>query len=130
MAGGYTTEKSFYVAEGEEGELYVFLKAKNDQPQAPKIIYDGKDHAIFLRNNEQKIILDYIHPDVRDKLRKARQVVIVETILENIKDSYGCRYADGGRYPGRLGKNRPQNLGRSFSRQIIVCTLKKKACKF
>lgn len=86
MAGGYTTEKSFYVAEGEEGELYVFLKAKNDQPQAPKIIYDGKDHAIFLRNNEQKIILDYIHPDVRDKLRKARQVVIVETILENIKD--------------------------------------------
>ena len=88
MAGGYTTEKSFYVAEGEEGELYVFLKAKNDQPQATKIIYDGKDHAIFLRNNEQKIILDYIHPDVRDKLRKARQVVIVETILENIKDSY------------------------------------------
>lgn len=88
MAGGYTTEKSFYVAEGEEGKLYVFLKAKNDQPQAPKIIYDGKDHAIFLRNNEQKIILDYIHPDVRDKLRKARQVVIVETILENIKDSY------------------------------------------
>ena len=88
MAGGYTTEKSFYVAEGEEGELYVFLKAKNDQPQAPKIIYDGKDHAIFLRNNEQKIILDYIHPDVRDKLRKARQVVIVETILENIKDCY------------------------------------------
>ena len=66
----------------------MFLKAKNDQPQAPKIIYDGKDHAIFLRNNEQKIILDYIHPDVRDKLRKARQVVIVETILENIKDSY------------------------------------------
>ena len=47
MAGGYTTEKSFYVAEGEEGELYVFLKAKNDQPQAPKIIYDGKDHAYF-----------------------------------------------------------------------------------
>ena len=91
MAGGYTTEKSFYVAEGEEGELYVFLKAKNDQPQAPKIIYDGKDHAIFLRNNEQKIILDYIHPDVRDKLRKARQVVIVETILENIKDSYIAR---------------------------------------
>ena len=88
MSTGYTTEKSFYVAEGEEGELYIFLKAKNDTPQSPKIIYDGKDHAIFLRNNSQKIILDYIHPDIRDKLRKSPQVVIVETILENIKDSY------------------------------------------
>ncbi|MBQ8436373.1 MAG: hypothetical protein IJX20_01845 [Alphaproteobacteria bacterium] len=88
MSTGYTTEKSFYVAEGDEGELYIFLKAKNDTPQAPKIIYDGKDHAIFLRNNTQKIILDYIHPDIRAKLRCAPQVVIVETILENIKDSY------------------------------------------
>ena len=88
MSTGYTTEKSFYVAEGDEGELYIFLQAKNEEPQAPKIIYDGKDHAIFLRNNTQKIILDYIHPDIRAKLRRAPQVVIVETILENIKDSY------------------------------------------
>ena len=56
MSTGYTTEKSFYVAEGDEGELYIFLKAKNEEPQAPKIIYDGNDHAIFLRNNNQKII--------------------------------------------------------------------------
>ncbi len=85
---GYATENAFCIAEGEEGEIYVFLTAKKNQPQMPKIIYDGKDHAIFLRNPEQKIILDYIHPDVRDKLRKAKEVVIVETLLENIKDSY------------------------------------------
>lgn len=84
----YVTENGFFIAEGEEGELYIFLKAKKDEPCEPRIIYDGKDHAIFLRNNEQKIILDYIHPDIRDKLRKSNQVVIVETILENIKDSY------------------------------------------
>ena len=36
MSTGYTTEKSFYVAEGDEGELYIFLKAKNEEPQAPK----------------------------------------------------------------------------------------------
>ena len=85
---GYATENAFCIAEGEEGEIYVFLTAKKNQPQMPKIIYDGTDHAIFLRNPEQKIILDYIHPDVRDKLRKAKEVVIVETLLENIKDSY------------------------------------------
>ena len=84
----YATENGYYVAEGQEGELYIFLKAKRLNPQKPRIIYDGKDHALFIRNSEQNIILDYIHPEIRDKLRKAQQVVVVETILENIKDSY------------------------------------------
>ena len=84
----YVKENSFLIAEGEEGELYIFLDAKKDRPHTPTIIYDGKDHAIFVRNEDQKIILDYIHPDIREKLRKAYQVVVVETILEHIKDSY------------------------------------------
>lgn len=85
----YVTEKKFVVAEGDGGELYIFLTAKKDNPAAPQIIYDGKDHAVFLRNREQKIILDYIHPDIRDKLKKAKEVVMVETLLgDNIKDSY------------------------------------------
>ena len=85
----YVTEKKFVVAEGDGGELYIFLTAKKDNPAAPQIIYDGKVHAVFLRNREQKIILDYIHPDIRDKLKKAKEVVVVETLLgDNIKDSY------------------------------------------
>lgn len=84
----YTTENCFMFAEGSEGELYVYLSAKKDTPKTPKIIYDGRDHAIFLRNPEQKIILDYINPEVRDKLRKAREVVVVETLFENIKECY------------------------------------------
>ena len=84
----YTTEKKFVVAEGDDGELYIFISAKSDVPASPQIIYDGKDHAIFLRNNEQKIILDYIHPEVREKLRHSSEVIVVETLLDNIKDSY------------------------------------------
>ncbi len=84
----YVTEKKFVVAEGDDGELYIFISAKSDTPSSPQIIYDGKDHAIFVRNNEQKIILDYIHPEVREKLRHASEVIVVETLLDNIKDSY------------------------------------------
>lgn len=84
----YTTENDFVIAEGTEGELYIYITAKNATPQKPQVIYDGKEHAIFVRAPEQKIILDYINPQVRDKLRKAQIVVIVETILENIKDCY------------------------------------------
>ena len=42
----------------------------------------------ILECDEQKIILDYINPEVRDKLRKSQAVIIVETVLENIKDAY------------------------------------------
>ncbi len=84
----YNTEKEFMIAEGSEGELYIYLKAKPNHPANPQIIYDGLDHAVFLRSPEEKIILDYINPQVRDKLRKACNVIIVETILDNIKDCY------------------------------------------
>ncbi len=84
----YETEKQYFVAENTSGELYIYIGAKKDSPTHPQIIYDGFDHALFLRNDEQKIILDYINPDVRDKLRKARAVIIVETVMENIKEAY------------------------------------------
>lgn len=84
----YTTEKEYYIAEDAAGTLYIYLKAKSNQPQMPKIIYDGFDHAVFVRSANEKIILDYINPQVRDKLRKAKEAVIVETVLENIKDAY------------------------------------------
>ena len=50
----YTTEKKFVVAEGDGGELYIFIAAKSNKPSSPQIIYDGRDHAVFLRNSEQK----------------------------------------------------------------------------
>ncbi len=86
----YTKEGCFLIAEGGQSgdELYIFMQAKKKHPELPRIIYDGRDHAIFLRNSEQKIILDYIHPEIRDKLRKAFQVMVVETILDNIKETY------------------------------------------
>jgi hypothetical protein len=84
----YETEKQYFVAESTNGELYIYISAKTETPLNPKIIYDGHDHALFLRNDEQKIILDYINPEVRDKLRKSQAVIIVETVLENIKDAY------------------------------------------
>ena len=64
------------------------MEAKSSTPASPYIIYDGNDHAVFVRSKEQKIILDYINPEVREKLRKAPEVMVVETLMDNIKSSY------------------------------------------
>ena len=84
----YETEDKYYIAESTEGELYVYISAKKDSPIKPQIVYDGYDHALFIRSPEESIILDYINPDARDKLRKATNVIVVETLLETIKDAY------------------------------------------
>ncbi|MBE6448948.1 MAG: hypothetical protein E7018_06620 [Alphaproteobacteria bacterium] len=84
----YEVEKQYTIAEDASGILYFFIKAKKNDPLNPQIIYDGFEHAVFMRSPEEKIILDYINPQVRDKLRKAKEVIVVESILENIKDSY------------------------------------------
>lgn len=84
----YETENQYYIAESSDGELYVYISAKKDNPVHPQIVYDGYDHALFIRSPEESIILDYINPDARDKLRKARAVIVVETLIETIKDAY------------------------------------------
>ena len=40
---GYTTENDFVIAEGAEGELYIYISAKTATPSNPQIIYDGCD---------------------------------------------------------------------------------------
>ena len=84
----YQIEKQYTIAEDASGILYFFISAKKNTPNHPQIVYDGQDHAVFVRSPEEKIILDYINPQVRDKLRKAQEVIIVESIMDNIKDSY------------------------------------------
>ena len=84
----YETEDKYYIAESSNGELYVYISAKSNNPVCPQIVYDGLDHALFIRSPEESIILDYINPDARDKLRKATAVIVVETLLETIKDAY------------------------------------------
>ncbi|MBR2921792.1 MAG: hypothetical protein IKC10_00565 [Alphaproteobacteria bacterium] len=84
----YETENKYYIAESSEGELYVYISAKKASPIKPQIVYDGYDHALFVRSPEENIILDYINPEARDKLRKAREVIVVETLIETIKDAY------------------------------------------
>jgi extradiol dioxygenase family protein len=84
----YTTEKDYYIAEDTSGALYLYLKAKHDVPSEPKIFYDGQTHAVFVRSPDENIILDYINPQVRQRLQQSREIVVVETVLGNIADIY------------------------------------------
>lgn len=84
-------EESYLVAINEDREIVFMISSKIGDPDNPSIIYDGKDHALFSRGNGEFIVLDYINPDIRSKLARAKEVVILEMKKDEILNAY---YAD------------------------------------
>lgn len=77
-------EKLYDIYMNDEGEILIAIKVRDGEPVDPKIIYDGQDLAVFYRDPEHTIALDYIHPQVRVPLTKVSSLVIAE--LDKDKD--------------------------------------------
>ncbi|MBR1778842.1 MAG: hypothetical protein IJ752_09720 [Alphaproteobacteria bacterium] len=73
-------QESFYeVHLNKFDELMISMHAREGEPQSPVLIYDGGDHALLYRTPHMSVLLDFIHPEVRPYLLKAKQVLIAET---------------------------------------------------
>ncbi len=72
-------EKKFDILRNPAGELLIVIRARIDSEEKPTIIYDGGEHALLYRNPNNTIVLDYIHPMVRNNLSKVTSVLIVES---------------------------------------------------
>ena len=78
MANNVRVAHKFFVAEGEEGEIYIFLDASKDKPENPRIVYDGKDHALLMRDKHYIVILDYLNSEIQEMLQTANKAFITE----------------------------------------------------
>jgi len=84
-----TVTAGFYIIKQDEyGNILVFIPAPEGEKNKPVIIYDGKEHALLVRNPEQNIILDYINPDIRAELSGTKEAIVVEVEGESVTDSY------------------------------------------
>jgi len=88
MANVLETEDFYDIIENAEGELLFSIKARQGGPERPKVIYGGGEHALFYRSLDQTVILDYLHPEVRDTLRKVSSVLVVEFHGDSIIREY------------------------------------------
>ena len=82
------TEDFYDIIRNSEGDLMFSVKARQGGPERPKVIYGGGEHALFYRSINQTVVLDYIHPDVRDTLRQVKSVLIVEFYGDSIIREY------------------------------------------
>ncbi len=89
-----TEQESFYeIHLNKYDELMISLRTREPEPKSAVLIYDGGDHALLYRTPESSVLLDFIHPDVRPYLLKAKQVLIAETKDYRIVREYtvSCR---------------------------------------
>jgi uncharacterized protein YlaN (UPF0358 family) len=71
-------EKNFNILKNPTGDLMILIRARLDNATHPKIIYDGGEHAILYRNDDNTIVLDFIHPSIRSDLERVVTLLVVE----------------------------------------------------
>ncbi len=69
---------SYAIQPTKENKLVVEIPALSSKPEKPVLIYDKGDHALLYRNTEEGMVLDYIHPEIREKLFQAETVAVCE----------------------------------------------------
>lgn len=81
-------EKQYDILENSSGDLMIAIKARMEDTNKPKIVYDGGDHAILYRTDDNAILLDYVHPDIRSHLLDAGRVLVIEVRDQSIIREY------------------------------------------
>ncbi|MCK5296956.1 MAG: hypothetical protein KAJ75_08700 [Alphaproteobacteria bacterium] len=82
------SEESYDILQNVHGAMMFSLKARDGEPENPKILYDGGEDALFYRTNGFSVKLDYVHPDARESLNKVDMVLVVEFNGNNIEREY------------------------------------------
>lgn len=73
------TEKNYFILPIEDDKLVFALTARESEPQKhPAILYDGGPHALFYRNEDETIVLDWLHKKARPILSMGGTVAMAE----------------------------------------------------
>lgn len=81
-------EENFNILKNVSGDLMVLMRARMENAHEPRIVYDGGEHALLYRNENNTVILDYIHPQIREDLSHAEGVLVVEAQGQSIIREY------------------------------------------
>lgn len=81
---------SYAIQPTKEGIFVLEIPSSDTKTDLPTLIYDNGEHALLYRNQESGMVLDYIHPKVRNDLYNAKEVAVCEYDLEKdeVSDFY------------------------------------------
>ena len=71
-------EEFYDVLQNSAGNIMFCIQTRDGEPVQPEILYSGGKNALYRRRPDQFILLDDVHPDAREALRNAQEVLIAE----------------------------------------------------
>ena len=80
-----TQEKNYFVIPFEGDRLAFAITARKTEEEMPIILYDGGKHALFYRNKEETVVLDYLDKRAMPMLLTGQHVAFVEIDPETEK---------------------------------------------
>lgn len=67
----------------ENGDVVCVIPAvRENEPEQPKILYDGNQHALFYRAPGQSFVLDYLNEAIQIALKQTDKVLLFEVDLD------------------------------------------------
>ena len=78
--GNFKIEKedAFVALPTTEDELIFAIAVRENEPNQPKLLYDGDEHALLIRSKEDAVILDYLNSEVQKILQHSFKIYVAE----------------------------------------------------
>ena len=70
---------AFKILQNKEGKLLLSIKLLEGEVKLPELFYSGGKNILLRRRTDQYVLLDEIHEDVREILKKLDEVFIAES---------------------------------------------------
>ncbi len=83
-------ENDYHVIITHEGTLVFLIKSRSQEPERPFLLYDGGNHAIFYRRENETIAFDCLNEKLIPYLQNSDEIVVFELDddMEDISRDY------------------------------------------
>ncbi|MBR5130234.1 MAG: hypothetical protein IKV03_03325 [Alphaproteobacteria bacterium] len=81
-------EKKYQILPTTNGRLVFAISVKSSEPSLPKILYDGGEHAVLCRSENEIIVLDFLHPTAKEAMQSISEAYIAEIDYDNKRMVY------------------------------------------
>ncbi|MCK5295776.1 MAG: hypothetical protein KAJ75_02690 [Alphaproteobacteria bacterium] len=78
MATKHKQEEFYKVILNADNEIMLSIFARSGEPEDSTILYDGGEHAMFYRDKETAVVLDYLPPETYEAWNNAETILIAE----------------------------------------------------
>ncbi|MBR6674652.1 MAG: hypothetical protein IKL32_01875 [Alphaproteobacteria bacterium] len=78
-------EKEYQILPTTNGSVVFAISVKASEPSSPKILYDGGEHAVLCRSDNDMVVLDFLHPAAKKAMQSISDVHIAEIDYSNKK---------------------------------------------